>query len=162
MFIITVCSSLHSFATQSFQKAARQSGDGNSPVWQRVWDGNNKLSCMTWLRVPHSPLCNQYRCPHLILCEENPHDTTAPHPDTHTAPSALSRWPVKKLPFNDELMDIYMMEATTAASVPHQRKKLKSTWVLQCEKIIMLNLIHIDEGISLDWLVSHMMFKVDV
>lgn len=32
----------------------------------------SKLSCMTWLRVPHSPLCNQHRCPHLILCEEHP------------------------------------------------------------------------------------------
>lgn len=64
-----------------FSKGSQtEMSDGNSPVWQRVRDGN-KLSCMTWLRVPHSPLCNQHRCPHLILCEEHP---PPPHTRTHT------------------------------------------------------------------------------
>lgn len=75
MFIITVCSSLHSFAAQSFQKQPAE--------WR--WK-LSKLSCMTWLCVPHSSLCNQHHCPHLILCEEHP-----PHPrQTTSAPSR--RW----------------------------------------------------------------------
>lgn len=63
---------------KSFEKAARRSGGGNSPGWQRL-RGGNRLSCVTWLHAPHSPLCNQAPLPTSNLVWRVPLPTP-PHP----------------------------------------------------------------------------------
>lgn len=120
---------------------------GKSPVWPRVRDCNKTISCMTWLHVLHSPLCNQHCCPHLISCEEqHPHDKekhtwacthqarTCTNTHTHISPFwmtsediALWWWTLQR----SDLCwrsDIYMRNASTAASTPH-RKWLPAAWV---------------------------------
>lgn len=70
-------------------KRQPDSSYGNSPDWQRV-RGGNKLSCMTCLHVPHSPLSNQAPLPTSNLVWRAP----SPHPSSHSHPSAHSKWPV--------------------------------------------------------------------
>lgn len=77
--IMAVRSSLHPLAAQSCGNAARQSCDRNSPGGRRL-RGGNKLSCVMWLRAPHSPLCNQALLPtsNLVWRAPSPSELATP------------------------------------------------------------------------------------